>query len=69
MVLCVQNVSVWRGVKMRYEFVVKCSECDEEHATDEVKFVDVAEDHEGRDLGYFICPVTGETTKSLVYKK
>lgn len=69
MVLCVQNDLILHGVNMRYEFFVKCSECGEEHTTDELKFVDVAEDQEGRDVGYFVCPATGETTKSLVYKK
>ena len=48
-------------------FKVICSECSEEHLTDDVKVVNVEEDIQGRDVLFFECPVTGEVTKSLVY--
>ena len=47
--------------------IVICSECSEEHDTSEVKFLNIEEDMEGRDIMYFECPVTNTETKSLVY--
>ena len=47
--------------------IVVCSKCFEEHDTSEVKFLNVEEDMEGRDIMYFTCPVTNLDTKSLVY--
>lgn len=49
--------------------VVICSECSEEHLTTEVQSVNIEEDIQGRDILYFVCPVTNMETKSLVYKK
>ena len=46
---------------------VFCKECGERHETEDVKFVDVSEDIQGRDLFKFVCPVTSETTEGLVY--
>lgn len=54
---------------MNEKFTVMCSECADEHYTDEVQFLNVEEDIQGRDIGYFICPVTSTETKSLVYKR
>ena len=48
-------------------FKVICSECSEEHSTDDVKAVNIEEDIQGRDVLFFECPVTGIVTKSLVY--
>lgn len=54
---------------MSKKFVVLCTECSEEHETGEVEFVNVEEDIQGRDVMYFICPVTKTEAKSLVYRK
>ena len=47
--------------------IVVCSEWSEEHDTAEVKFLNIEEDIQGRDIMYFTCPVTNTETKSLVY--
>ena len=52
---------------MRY--FVLCSECSEEHSTLEVKFLNVEEDIQGRDVIHFQCPTTETETKSLVYAR
>lgn len=46
---------------------VHCSECGEHHSSDLVKGVDIESDFAGRDVLTFVCPITGNTTKSLVY--
>ena len=51
------------------KFVVKCSECGEEHDTQEVEFINVEEDIQGRDVFYFVCPITQRETSSFVYKE
>jgi hypothetical protein len=48
---------------------VKCKECGEEHNSDEVRCLDIEEDFEGRDVITFVCPETGNETKSLVYRQ
>lgn len=52
----------------RMALVVKCNECDDEHMSDEVEIENVEEDIYGQDVVWFICPVTKEMTKSLVYR-
>lgn len=54
---------------MNEKFIVICTECSEEHLTTEVEFLNVEEDMQGRDVMYFVCPVTVTKTKSLVYKQ
>ena len=54
---------------MNERFIVKCPECGQEHETEEVKFLNVEEDIQGRDVFYYVCPVTEKETKSLVYKE
>jgi len=54
---------------MNEQFIVICPECSEEHLTTEVKFLNVEEDMQGRDVMHFTCPVTQTDTTSLVYKK
>ncbi len=49
-------------------FEVICDSCRERHSTEEVEFVTVEEDIQGRDVMYFICPKTQEETSSHVYK-
>lgn len=56
-------------IEMRFEYTVKCPQCGEEHLTEEVEFLNVEEDMEGRDVFYYVCPVTKEKTQSLVYTK
>jgi hypothetical protein len=53
---------------MNYSFVVKCGECNEEHLTSEVEFVNIEENFYGEDVAYFICPVNEMTTQSRVYR-
>jgi hypothetical protein len=51
------------------DMFVRCSECGEEHESNEVEALDIAEDFEGRDVLTFICPETKNETKSLVYRR
>lgn len=53
---------------MNYSFVVKCSECNDEHLTSEVKFDNIEENFYGEDVAYFTCPVTEAATQSRVYR-
>jgi transcription elongation factor Elf1 len=46
---------------------VRCRECGQRHTTEEIELLDVAEDIEGRDVATFNCPVTQNSTTSLVY--
>ena len=48
-------------------YIVICTECSEEHDTESVKFLNVEEDIQGRDIMYFECPVTNLEARSLVY--
>ena len=52
---------------MNRNFIVVCTECSEEHSTESIKFLNVEEDIQGRDIMFFVCPVTGLEAKSLVY--
>lgn len=53
---------------MERGFIVVCTECSEEHDTESVKFLNIEEDIQGRDIMYFECPVTNMETRSLVYE-
>jgi hypothetical protein len=46
---------------------VRCRECGQQHTTKEIELLDVVEDIEGRDVATFNCPVTQNSTTSLVY--
>lgn len=46
---------------------VQCKECGEKHESDEVEAENIEEDFAGRDLLTYICPETGNSTKSLVF--
>ena len=48
---------------------VRCPECGSTHTTEEIEFLDVAEDIEGRDVATFNCPVTHNSNTSLVYSR
>jgi hypothetical protein len=54
---------------MNERFIVVCRECSEEHTTEEVEFLNVEEDMQGRDVMFYVCPVTQTQTSSLVYRK
>ena len=56
-------------LNMNEQFIVICSECSEEHLTTEVEFLNVEEDMQGRDVMYYVCPITNTETSSLVYRK
>lgn len=53
---------------MNEQFVVICTECSDEHLTIDVEFLNVEEDIQGRDVMFFVCPITKTPTKSMVYK-
>lgn len=53
---------------MNETFFVWCAACDGNHTTDEVEFLNVEEDIEGRDVATYRCPDTQTTQKSLVFK-
>ena len=46
---------------------VVCPECGGIHEANFIKTLNIEEDIEGRDVLEFICPVTEETTKSIIY--
>ena len=52
---------------MNRNFIVVCTECSEEHSTESIKFLNVEEDIQGRDIMFFVCPVTNLEARSLVY--
>ena len=52
---------------MMAHFVI-CDECGDEHDAEEVQFLNIEEDMQGRDVVFFTCPNTGGEAKSLVYK-
>jgi len=52
---------------MNRNFIVVCTECSEEHSTEDIEFSNVEEDIQGRDIMHFICPVTKLEARSLVY--
>ncbi len=54
---------------MNRNFIVVCTECSEEHSTEDVEFSNVEEDIQGRDIMHFICTITKMETKILVYAK
>lgn len=54
---------------MNERFIVRCTECGENHWTTEVEFLNVEEDIHGRDVMSYTCPITNQSTKSLVYRK
>lgn len=49
------------------ESYVRCKECGEIHTIEEVEFLNIEEDMEGRDVITFSCPTTLNPTTSLVY--
>ena len=46
---------------------VYCFECSDHHTTEEVKFLNIEEDFQGRDLMTFECLETHTEQKSNVY--
>ena len=52
---------------MNRNFIVVCTECSEEHDMESIKFLNVEEDIQGRDIMHFICPITKLEARSLVY--
>ena len=47
---------------------VRCPACGEDHMANAVEFLNIEEDFMGRDLLYYVCPITGAPTKSNVYR-
>ena len=52
-----------------YSCFVFCPECFMEHDTREVEFLGISEDIQGRDVMQYTCPVMGEDTHTLVYRR
>ena len=48
---------------------VRCCKCGSTHTVEEIELLDVVEDIEGRDVATFNCPVTQNSTTSLVYSR
>jgi hypothetical protein len=46
---------------------VVCRECGGTHEPNVIKTLNVEEDFDGRDVLEYICPVTEEPTKSLIF--
>ena len=54
---------------MNKPLIVVCTEFSKEHDTESVKFLNIEEDIQGRDIMYFECPITNLEASSLVYAK
>ncbi len=50
------------------EYKVYCKQCHEWHMVEEVEFVDVEEDEQGRDRMIFVCKATQKEQSSNVYQ-
>ncbi len=50
-----------------FHYVI-CQECSETHDTENVKFLNIEENEQGKDLMTYECPITKQPTRSLVYK-
>jgi len=48
-------------------FFVLCPACNEEHAVEDVEFLNVEENHMGQDVMTFRCNESNTMQKSLVY--
>lgn len=53
------------GFKM--QMFVQCRECGERHTSKEVETIDIEEGSNGEDILTFVCPETGNETKSIVF--
>lgn len=63
-------MSLWRKRQIMNrvsETFVRCPLCNEEHVTEDVEFLNIEEDFEGRDVMTYTCPVVGESAKSFVW--
>jgi len=49
--------------------IVTCQQATEYLETEEVEFLNIEEDMQGRDVMTFKCPLCGEIHKSLVFGK
>lgn len=50
-----------------FDYVV-CPDCGERHETDSVRTLNIEEDAQGRDVLTYTCPVTGNATKSNIFR-
>jgi hypothetical protein len=48
---------------------VMCKSCDDEHDTKKVEFLDIEENVYGQDVMTYLCPITANVEKSMVYCK
>lgn len=49
------------------QMFVQCRECGERHISKEVETIDIEEGSNGEDILTFVCPETGNETKSIVF--
>ena len=61
--------SLNRKRQIMENFIVRCSECGDEHFPNEVQTLNIEEDIQGRDLVQFVCPSNGVITKSFIFAK
>ena len=50
------------------QFIVHCQECNDIHNVEKVEAANVEENIYGEDVFHFICPVTKNTSSSLVFR-
>lgn len=53
---------------MKEIFFVRCPVCDDDHNVEDVEFLNIEEDIQGRDVMTFRCPISDTTQNSLVFK-
>lgn len=56
-------MSMWTNT-----YLVLCQSCNARHDTKYVKFLNIEEDIDRRDIVTFTCPDTGEIVKSWVFR-
>ena len=48
---------------------VMCKECNDQHIVTDIEALNIEEGVMGEDIITFVCPCTGNETKSPVYKR
>ena len=51
-----------------FYFFVQCKSCKDYHYNDKIRVDNVEEDIMGRDVVYFDCPITNNSSSGLVFK-
>ena len=53
---------------IQYPHYLICKECGNRHDTEEVEFLNIEEDFNGRDIMTYTCPETKQETKSNIFR-